>query len=70
MDTGVKLIRVPCNHISVDLAPIDTVLNVMPAVATDARPFKCGLLRLIIIIIKPCSQNFVVVLYLQRIFQF
>ena len=48
------------------IAPIDTVLNVMPAIATKARPIKCGLLRLLIIIMKPCGRKFVVALYLPR----
>ena len=49
-----------------DSAPIDTVLNVMPAIATEARPIKCGLLRLLIIIMNPCGRKFVVALFLPR----
>ena len=52
-----------------DSAPIDTVLNVMPAVATDAKPIKCGLVQLLNIIMKPFAQKFVVVQYWISIYQ-
>ena len=51
-------------------APIDTVLSVMTAIAIDARLTTFMLLRLIIIIMKPFGQNFVVVLYLRRNYYF
>ena len=38
----------------------------MPAIATEARPIQCGLLRLLIISMKPRGRKFVVALYLPR----